>query len=161
MVRIDGIDLSLRFATPDLDQFILDLEQMGARGQNMQPALDEVGGYVLGQLIPEQFKKQGTPKRWAPLSPRYAAWKRRRYGNLPILVLTGRMRKGFKIKTGPRSLSIVNTVKRRGGKPYWVYHQYGTRHMPRRPVLQLRMKDRQELRRIVLQYSLQRQGGVL
>ena len=40
------------------------------------------------------FRNQGALQEfpsWAPLSPKYAAWKRRKFGNLKILALSGKL----------------------------------------------------------------------
>lgn len=39
--------------------------------------------------VTDQIVNRRNYQRWQPLNPRYAEWKRRRYGNRPILVLTG------------------------------------------------------------------------
>jgi len=118
--------------------------------------LQRFGAYLVDQHIPQQFEKQGTPKRWAPLSPKYAAWKKRHYGSLPKLILTGAMRDSFTYQVTPRTLRVESKVK------YWTYHQTGTRKMPARPVVQISQKDRDELRTLTRAWiTFETGGGVL
>jgi phage gpG-like protein len=153
VTRSVGGLVGVRFTGIDLDDYALALRGIARRGQNMQPAFEEWGRYLVEEHVPEQFARQGTPKRWARLSPTYAAWKRRKYGNLPILVRTGGMRAGFQWKAHPRSMQIVNLKK------YWQYHQFGTRHMPARPVLQVRKQDQDRLAQISLAYLIAETSG--
>jgi phage gpG-like protein len=155
VVSLAGVDLYLRFGKLSTDDFVHDLNDLGLRMNDMRPVLDRFGAYLTNEHIPEQFRRQGTPKRWAPLSPKYEEWKRRHYGRLPILVLTGQMRAGFRWETGARTLRVVNRVKsgQRGrGEPRWVYHQFGTSKMPARPVLQVRPKDIARLRELAREH---------
>jgi hypothetical protein len=162
-VKIVGAEIMLGggIAKADVIRYLNDLH---VRAQDMQVPLQRFGAYLVEQHIPRQFEAQGTPKRWAPLSPAYAAWKRRHYGNLPKLVLTGAMRGGFRWETTPRTLRVINQVKsgQRGGVPRWTYHQLGTEHMPARPMLQITNKDYARLREIVnLWLTFETGGGVL
>lgn len=131
------------------------LDWLRVRLRDMRVLLAKFGEYLVNEHIPGQFKAQGTPRRWAPLSARYAEWKRRNYGNLPILILMGRMSKGFTYEAHARSLVIVNRVAagQRGNKtPRWIWHQFGTDRVPARQMLQIGKRDHQRLQRIARDY---------
>lgn len=76
---------------------------------------------------------------WVPLNPRYAAWKQRHYGDLPILHLTGALRRSFTeagdaahvYRTGPGFMETGSSVK------YARAHQWGfpPKKLPARPIL--------------------------
>lgn len=162
VVKSLGVDIQMQYwsAGEMLDY----LEGVGLRAKDMQTPFDRYGKYLVEEHIPHQFEQQGTPKRWAPLSKKYAEWKRRHYGNLPKLVLTGRMREGFSWEVTARSLKVVNRVKagQRGGVPRWTYHQLGTSKMPARPMLYLTKKDRDKLRDLAREWiTFETGGGVL
>lgn len=140
----------------DTDDVAVRFKALGGRMQDLGPVLGEWGDYIVLEHIPNQFRSQGKPKRWKRLSADYSLWKRRHYGNLPILVLTGKMRSGFNYTLGAKTLRIRNL------KTYWVYHQFGTRNMPARSLVNLTKVDYQRLNLIIMSYlSQQQQGGVL
>jgi phage gpG-like protein len=162
-VKLVGAELQIASGVDKVD--VLEyLNALHVRAQDLQRPLQRFGAYLVDVHIPRQFAAQGTPKRWAALSPKYAAWKRRHYGALPKLVLTGAMQAGFRWKVTPRSLQVINQVKvgQRGGVPRWTYHQLGTETMPARPLLQITKKDRDQLRQIVNEWlTFETGGGVL
>jgi hypothetical protein len=162
VVKLTGVDVQMQWAsTEEMRDY---LQSLSLRAKDMQVPLQRFGTYLVEQHIPRQFEKQGTPKRWAPLSRKYAAWKKANYGNLPKLVLSGDMRAGFEYVVTPRTLRVENTVKtgQRGGKPRWTYHQDGTSKMPARPVIQITNKDRDQLRELVRAWiTFETGGGVL
>lgn len=96
----------------------------------------------------EQFNTQGARSgtTWEPLKATYATYKAKVAPGAPILYLTGTMRadiikpKAIKAKT---SLQLWTTAQ-----GYWKYHQAGTPHMARRPVVQFTESDLEDLRRI-------------
>lgn len=148
VVKVAGGELVVRFGSIDKDDLAAYLQDIDLRMQDIRPVLDRYGEYIVNEHIPRQFAAQGTPRRWASLSPAYARQKARRYPGRPILVRTGRMRRGFRWEARPRSLRIINRVRagQRGrGLPRWFYHQSGTEKMPARPMLQMTDKDRDKL----------------
>ena len=149
VVKLVGCEVVIT-ASKGSDAVAKRLDDVADNAENFQPVMQDYGDYLISQHIPNQFAKQGAPKRWARLSDKYAAWKRANYGNLPKLVLTGRMRGGFKYETGPRSLRVINRVTAGQGRnktPRWVWHQDGTENMPARPMLQIGKKDHDMLRK--------------
>lgn len=91
-----------------------------------------------------QYDSQGawSGDPWAPLSARYAAWKRRAHPGRPLLVLTGAMRRATLAPDAtyePTSMTLtVRDDKAR-------YHQAGTRFMPARPLIPARVPAAAEL----------------
>ena len=154
VVKLTGVDVQIQsYSAGEVLDY---LQNVGLRAKDMQVPLQRFGAYLVDDHIARQFAQQGTPKRWAPLSKRYAAWKRANYGNLPKLVLTGAMRDSFTYQVTPHTLRIESRVK------YWTYHQTGTRKMPARPILNLTRKDRDTLSRIALDWiTFETGGGVL
>lgn len=77
---------------------------------------------------------------WPPLSPAYAAWKRRHFPNKSLLVLTGKMKNSLTVnksrnvifnRAGGRQLILGTRIK------YAKFHQYGTKKMPARPFIKI------------------------
>lgn len=160
-VKLIGCEIHLRSGINN-DDFVEYLSALGLRMHEFQPVMERFGAYLVNEHIPRQFKRQGTPKRWAPLSPAYAERKRRLHGRLPILVLSNRMRRGFRYKVTKRTLRVINRVKagQKGrGAPRWTYHQNGTSTMPARPMLQITRYDYRRLREFARDYLTFNQGG--
>ena len=136
------------------------LDWLRVQLKDMRVLMAKFGEYLVREHIPGQFKAQGTPRRWAPLSARYAAWKRANYGNLPILILSGRMSKGFTYEAHARTLVIVNRVtagQSDTSTPRWVFHQFGQRRK-NRPMLQIGKRDHQRLQALAREYLAFEQG---
>ena len=163
-VKVLGADVTVRNGI-ETDDFVGYLEDLGMRVNDFQPVMERFGEYLVEEHIPRQFKRRGTPKRWAPLSKDYAAIKRRLYGNLPLLVLSGRMKAGFRYEATKRTLRVINRVAAGQGRnktPRWTWHQTGTETMPARPMLQVNQYDYTRLRQFAQAYvtgAVVRQGG--
>lgn len=91
-------------------------------------------------ILKEIFAGEGTGSKsghWAPLSQPYAAYKLRRWGEVPILQASGRMYESL-TKRGDKDAVYEETASEltMGTQiPYSRYHQTGTRKMPaRKPV---------------------------
>ena len=83
---------------------------------------------------------------FAPLSPKYAARKRRLVGNKPILVFSGKWKKAaLDAKVTRRGPTVVLEPKR--PPDYAEYLEEGTDKMPARPAFTLNAEDRQDLHR--------------
>lgn len=153
-VKLLGADVTIRNGI-ETDDFVAYLEDLGLRVNDFQPVMERFGEYLVEEHIPRQFKRRGTPKRWAPLSQAYADRKRRQYGNLPLLVLSGRMKAGFKYEATKRTLRVINRVAAGQGRnktPRWTWHQDGTDTMPARPMLQINPYDYTRLRQFAQSY---------
>lgn len=71
-----------------------------------------------------QTTSQGIP--WKPLSPGYKIWKSSRYGDTPMLRLSGKMQDTAEIKSWGDRIYVNSTE-------LGPYHQFGTRRIPARP----------------------------
>lgn len=81
-------------------------------------------------------------ERWAELSKRYAAWKRRKYPGRGILVRTGAMREAT---TDPDAEITDTSLTITVDSPYAIYHQSSrprTSHLPRRAFASLTGKQK-------------------
>lgn len=101
--------------------------------QNPRGPLQTVLREVMYPAVAERFAQSGPG--WKPLSPLYAAYKRQRFGNQPILVATGKMRDALTGKSGSVYTVAQNWIQIRidQATPYARYHQTGTKRIPARP----------------------------
>lgn len=101
------------------------------------------------KMAKDQFDKKGDPKRWVKLSPKYFAWKNRRYPGRPLLVLNGHLRNAVTKEYSQYQYHRKNkTLAEIGTKelPYARVHQFGffgsqigrrvTINIPARPYVQ-------------------------
>ena len=95
---------------------------------------------VVAAAIERNFDEGGRPLPWAPLTPRYAAYKARRFGaGLRILERSGALRRSISTRLEGGALVASTDV------PYAAFHQYGTRRLPARPFLTLTETDKEEV----------------
>jgi phage gpG-like protein len=115
------------------------------------------------ELESRQFESEGKAGSggWAALSPRYAAWKQKRYPGAKILERTGLMKLSLttNINFGIREVSATQLVL--GTKvPYAIYHQKGTRKMPARPPIELSEDDKRRWSKLVHQWLYEMAASV-
>jgi phage gpG-like protein len=87
------------------------------------PAIRVEVSHTIEGLVAEGFAQERSParERWAPRVPPTGTW--------PILDLSGRGKKAFRVRVTGKSIEIENTT------PYMGYHQTGTRNMVARKML--------------------------
>ena len=73
-----------------------------------------------------QVQPNGRP--WKPLTNQYRAWKKKKYGEQPILRATGKMQDTAKVLTSLKNNHFVVLTTSVGP-----YHQFGTKKMSARP----------------------------
>lgn len=123
------------------------------RINDARPAFDKIADRIAAGER-RQFASQGGygSGGWAPLAPRYRAWKMRHYPGKPILQRTGALmesltRRPFGIeRINPQSMTVGT------GLPYSTFHQHGTSRMPRRRPLELPATERVTLAKVVQRF---------
>ena len=109
------------------------------------PALRDAGD-ILYSEIEHQFSSEGEPA-WAPLSPRYAARKARRYPGKPILQATGAMMDSLTTNSAPGSVYELTPTSLTVGSelsvgkwclPLIHYSSAPRANIPPRPMIRLR-----------------------
>jgi len=131
-VSDSGVTLSFAFFGEA--QVSRTLERFGGQGVDLSPAWDRITRLFL-ESQRRQFASEGAfgSGGWAPLSPAYAAWKRRAYPGKTILRRTDELYRSLtsgpqvRIAT-PKRLTLGSAVA------HGVYHQRGDGVPRRRPV---------------------------
>ena len=86
----------------------------------------------------ENFTAGGTPQKWKPLSPDYAAWKAIVRPGRPILVFDGHLKGSL---TGKNEFTVKKIGRHEAefgtSVPWAIYHQKGGGRLPRRKPVQL------------------------
>lgn len=125
--------------------------------QDATPVWDQIADdFAKGEA--RQFASAGAYASggWAPLSPRYAAWKARTHPGQPLMVLSGNLRdsltrRPFGIEAiEPQSMTIGSDVD------YGAYHQHGDPPLPQRRVVELTESRRRQWVRWLQQHIVSR-----
>jgi phage gpG-like protein len=118
------------------------LEAMGDRVDNMRPVL-KWGAEKLERAFSENFTMMGLMSAramlkgaWEPLDPVYGAWKAVRFPGAPMLVQSGGLFRSIEnISANSESKMTDQSVVLAVDSSIAKFHQYGTRHMPARPIV--------------------------
>lgn len=116
---------------------------------DMRPAWNAIADRF-ARLEEAQFRTEGRRASggWAPLSPRYAAWKAKRYPGRRILERTGDLQRSLTVR--PFGVEVIERKFMAIGSDidYGAYHQWGTRHMPRRRPVEVDEAEKREWTKI-------------
>lgn len=114
--------------------------------QNLTPAM-QAASIMLHRVVMDNFKAEGRPNKWPPLSPVTLAIKRKKHGQLPpMLVDTGTLRRSVHntfTSTEARVSTPVTYAKK---------HQLGSGNVPARPFMVLPDSDVPKIVEIVGRY---------
>ena len=129
-------------------------------------AIKEVGNlrFAMGEISRDIYKNTRknfilkSSGKYPPLSPKYAAYKKKKKPGAPILVYSGRLRDSVLGPDTPDSiLSIGETSLVQGTKvPYARYVQEGTSKMPVRKYLFIDDAQAGRIERIIMDYVISR-----
>lgn len=125
----------LRIEGAGFEPLTLALDRFGDNISNPQPLFEAIAD-SFARSQEDNFSSSGAVHGgWAPLSPRYAAWKSARYPGAPILTLTGQLRASMTSR--PFGVEIIDSRRMVVGTavPYAKYHQQGTSKMPQRKII--------------------------
>lgn len=99
-----------------------------------------------GDEFYEAEKRTFASAPWVPLSAKYAAQKRKKYGGKPILRATDKLYSSFTRKGAEGNVNRIRINEAEFGSSvsYARFHQFGTGKMPARPPLALTDQDFQK-----------------
>ncbi|MCC6131042.1 MAG: phage virion morphogenesis protein [Acidobacteria bacterium] len=111
------------------------------------------------EIAERNFTAEGSPVKWAPLSPRYARRKARLRPGRPILQFDGTLYaslRGVADGSGPGTVRQIYPRRAELGTivPHAIYHQKGTRFMPAREPEQLTERDKERWARILHEWVI-------
>ena len=108
------------------------MRELVRRGSDLQPALKRCG-IVMTRSFALNFKQEGRPSHWRPLSANTIAGRRK--GSSRILQDTGMLRMSTISRTAPGNIYHLsrNMLKMGSNLKYAVYHQFGTQPYIIRP----------------------------
>lgn len=120
---------------------IAKLKKLGVDFNNWKPELQNVAEYLKDFYSNAVFETEGgvLGSRWAGLQPVYDFMKRKQYPGRGTLVRTGKLKKGFEDDVTEKSATISNRVD------YAKFHQFGTRRMPARKLIDIDNPRREKI----------------
>jgi len=128
------IEVKVNVDTSKLDRLLSDFPQALAAAQ--QNALRAIGDEVKSEADQTFRNPSMRPSPWAPRKPTYTVTvnkktgkKKRKLDDHPLLQKSGLMKQGIDKKLVGNDTVIIGTPQE-----YIKYHQFGTKHMPARPV---------------------------
>ena len=143
--------VELRFAVFGDDQVVRTIDRVEEAAADMRPVWEVLADRFV-HLERRQFATEGTYSGgWAPLSPRYAAWKARAYPGKTILRRTDELWRS--LTEGPEVRIIEPAFMVLGSAvDYGAYHQKGGPNLPQRRPVELSENERREWVRIMQRY---------
>lgn len=122
------------FVEPEgLEDAIDNLRLLQARGENITPLLKYIGEDEVTRTL-LRFETATAPDgtRWEGLKrPRPPREGQRPYGDDLVLSDTGDLKNSIRFVLGTNSVTIGASTE----VEYAIFHQFGTRHIPKRPFL--------------------------
>lgn len=130
VVKLVGCDVITQFTTTGEEQLIQKLDHFSAGSKDFSAVFMDFD-VIMQASIQNNFKAEGRPQSWQPLALTTVARRIREGvgGEHPILVRSGKLKRGFKARIGKHSYAVYNKVF------YFNYHQFGTPNMPARPMV--------------------------
>jgi len=113
------------------------------------------------EIAGRNFASEGSPEKWAPLSPRYAARKAKLRPGRPILQFDGTLYaslRGVADGSGPDTVRLIYPKRAEIGTmvSYAIHHQFGAPRagLPRRSPEQLTERDKERWGRIIHEWVI-------
>lgn len=130
VVKLIGADVIVQFTGDGSEKLIHKLDHFSVGAKDFTAVFTDFN-VIMQASIQNNFKAEGRPASWQPLALSTVSQRiREGYGGShPILVRSGRMKRGFKERIGKRSYAVYNKVF------YFKYHQFGTPTIPARPMV--------------------------
>lgn len=129
-----------------------ELTRIKSNIRDARPAFEKIADQ-LAVAMREHFDTEGgfglrsrwSGGHWAPLSPKYRAWKNIHYPGQPILVLSGALR--HDLTQRPFGIEVITPYEMTVGTriPYATFHQHGTKNMPMRKPMDLTTEVREQM----------------
>ncbi len=153
-----GFNYQVRFTGPGFTAFERTFSNMARQVEDWTEPLEKIEADYY-EMMRLRFAGEGAHEgqsEWAALSPKYAVWKAAEYPGAKILHLEGKLEAaatnpgapGAIQERGPRRLAIW--IERWvGGWNLAFLHQFGTRRMPARPIVQVGQPTRLRWVRII------------
>jgi phage gpG-like protein len=147
-IKLVGGEITFSVGDPQMITMTRTLDHYRTSTRNFAPVYEQFATYHR-RSIQRNFAAEGRPVRWARLTEGTIKDRiRQGFGRGPILVRSGRLKRGFRFEWGPRSYRVWNRT------PYFNAHQYGypPNNLPRRAMLTLLTQDKAQFTRLAREH---------
>jgi phage gpG-like protein len=153
--------MTLRVDSLGYERFVRAFNRIPDNVKDFREPLTEIYQDFLG-IERRNFSARGRPEAWRPLSPKYAAWKARHFPGKPLLELTGNLKASL-LGSGAAAVRDIRETRATFGTAvrHAIFHQLGTRRMPRRKPVQIADEDKVRWGRIVHVWAVKQAQGTL
>jgi len=128
-----------QFNKKQVERLILMFQNM-ASTKYKRKAMHGISIIMKNNILQHFRDEKGSDNRkWQPLSPRYAEWKRKKFGNKTILRRRGKLYKSFQSSHSSKYAKVSTKI------PYAKYHQYGTKRIPKRDFMYIDKKGIEDI----------------
>ena len=118
-----------------LEETLLHLQQRKERAEHPR-VIFEHARTLLATAYADNFAQAGLPSGgWAPLTPKYAAWKAVHFPGAPPMIQDGRLFRALSTLRGPDSVIGDSEATFGTSIEYAKFHQYGTSKMAKRKLV--------------------------
>lgn len=150
--------VEVRIETLGAERFVRGFNRFEAEMRDLREPFGVIAE-DFAETAERNFGAVGTPEKWAPLSPEYAKWKAKVRPGRQILVFDGKMYeslRGVRTGFGPDTVRDIQAQRAEFGTtvPYAIFHQTGTRKMPRRKPVQLTDQDKRRWARVIHEWAV-------
>ena len=118
---------------------------------DMRPIFHQVVEPEFYRMEYERFEGEGSPDHWAALSPKYAAWKANHFPGRRILEREGLLKESLTQYPARHQIRRMSEHEFEIGTrhPAAGFHQYGTRKMPKREIIDFKAADGKRLEKLI------------
>lgn len=122
--------------TVDESQIQAAFNRLKAAATDATPAFKDIGEYFL-KRVDDSFRNEVSPygSPWAALKPRTIKQKQKKRQITKILQSTGLFRASFSYDAGADFAEVGSNRVSAGGAPIGLFHQMGSRNLPKRATL--------------------------
>jgi len=150
-IKLIAGEITFSMSDPQNIELTRAVDHYGKAMRDFSPVFEAFSRYHKRSIM-RNFAAEGRPRKWEPLQEATIRDRiRQGFGEGPILVRTGKMKKSFRFETDkPRSYRVFNL------RDYFYYHQYGSpkTNLPARPMLVLLRQDQIQFTRLARRHAL-------
>lgn len=137
--------MKVEITTRGVAKAVADIAGLGVRARDPQPIGPEVAA-VVNRSTERRFESRGPG--WPPLADET---EQRKTGSEP-LVDSGRLKSAMTHQAAKQTDQDELTVSSQQEPPYARFHQYGTKRMPKREIVELRPSEQRQVAKLVERY---------
>jgi phage gpG-like protein len=132
--------ISITIKDPKALEHIKALADSGAK-LVLPGLMDDIGQYMTKYAANEGMASQGGvfDANWPRLSQKYAVYKAKKFPGRSIMERSGKLKDSWGYNASETGVDLGNNTK------YWVYHQGGGKHLPKRVLISINETNKKKI----------------